>query len=294
MSNLFSFSQQDVTYTHSANLKNTRVSRAVSADFDGDGNDDLVVMKSQEDGVTFAKGNGNGLFAFPGVSIMSRSQMLTFSGNDLCTTDIVVGDFNGDGKPDMSVFGYGDQGCDAFTGNYMPMLTFLNIMEWPTTTPLITGTSTTETATITSTTRTETSTTGTMFELVTGTTDTESSTTVTEYTTTETAVLNNLLSKENADLLVIVNELAGRLSQLENNQNTDGNINDFGENNRNASIGIEIASMAVAAVALVVGTAALFFALRSQKSLQIEKTTELTNIITNDGFAGADTYVDIA
>jgi hypothetical protein len=179
---------------------------------------------------------------------------------------LTLTDINHDGKPDIIATGTG-------AGSRANIFTLLNNAEWPTTTPLITETSTTETSTTTitsSTTGTESSTSGTMFELVTGTTSTESSTTATEYPTTKPTKSIDGLSKENADLLA---RLEAMEVQMEGLQGTS--------------------SIAISSIALIVGTAALFFSLRSQKSSQIEKTTE-HNIVTNNGFAGeVEVYSDL-
>ncbi len=137
-----------------------------SADFDGDGNDDLIISTIEEAGVLFARGFPNGTFASPFIPIIPRS---VFSLHDLCQIDMTVGDFNGDGKPDIALSNLVASGnCGegvTQTAQSLKIYTFLNIMAWPTTTTSVTSSSTT------------------MFEL---TNTTSSSTTSTPTTETHT------------------------------------------------------------------------------------------------------------
>lgn len=63
----------------------------VAADFDGDGNPDIVAADFQGSGPILMKGKGDGTFA-PGTRVGSV-------GNGFGA--IAVGDLNGDGKPDV-------------------------------------------------------------------------------------------------------------------------------------------------------------------------------------------------
>ncbi len=75
----------------------------VVADFNGDGNADLAVANSASNTISVLLGNGNG----------------TFTSNTDFTADtkssvqwLAVGDFNGDGKPDIAVAALGCNPCD--------------------------------------------------------------------------------------------------------------------------------------------------------------------------------------
>jgi hypothetical protein len=75
-----------------------------SADFNGDGHMDLAV--STEQGIFYFAGNGDGTFQAPVKTSMPFSVIRTS-----------VGDFNGDGKPDMAMTGNGNQSVSIAIGN---------------------------------------------------------------------------------------------------------------------------------------------------------------------------------
>lgn len=73
-----------------------------SADFNGDGKSDVILMDSYNVGFDVALGNGNGTFQFP------VNTMLGYT-----VVDIAVGDLNGDGKADLAVSSNGSAGNPA-------------------------------------------------------------------------------------------------------------------------------------------------------------------------------------
>jgi glyoxylase-like metal-dependent hydrolase (beta-lactamase superfamily II) len=68
-------------------------------DWNGDGIDDLVVGRGQSQEVLILLGSRDGLDA-------KRSQTLTLDYRTHYETGLFAGDFNGDGRPDLAVFGY--------------------------------------------------------------------------------------------------------------------------------------------------------------------------------------------
>ncbi len=134
-----------------------------SADFDGDGNDDLIIY-SQDSIMLFAKGLGNGSFESPFRTIIEGTE-LTSHGKLPCRSSIAVGDFNGDGKPDISITGFVGN-CPSVDSLHLSSktFTFLNTMEWPAA-PLTTETATTETGTTSTSNSITTSSSTSMFEL---------------------------------------------------------------------------------------------------------------------------------
>jgi hypothetical protein len=71
----------------------------VVCDWNGDGIDDLVIGRGQSQEVTILLGSSDGLDA-------KRSQTVALDYRVHYETGVFVGDFNGDGVPDLAVFGY--------------------------------------------------------------------------------------------------------------------------------------------------------------------------------------------
>jgi metallo-beta-lactamase class B len=78
----------------------------VVADWNGDGIDDLVVAHGQSDEVLVFLGDKNGLSK-------DRVQRISLEYRVHYEHGVYVGDFNGDGKPDLAVFGYTNTGVGA-------------------------------------------------------------------------------------------------------------------------------------------------------------------------------------
>jgi len=68
-----------------------------AADFNGDGKLDIAVVNSGSNDISILLGNGDGTFQPAQNFALGNSQTLV-------PTDIALGDFNGDGKPDVAVF----------------------------------------------------------------------------------------------------------------------------------------------------------------------------------------------
>ena len=110
-------------------LTHPTVDGLATADFNGDGNPDLIT-ENGDDTLTVLLGNGdsNGTFTLdPALSNIAVGDTVV---------DLKVGDFNGDGKPDVAVVEEGDNTVSVLLGGGVvppPTLTF---------TPTITGTPT--------------------------------------------------------------------------------------------------------------------------------------------------------
>src|SRR5262249_8191491 len=78
----------------------------VVADWHGDGIDDLVVARGQSDEVLVFLGDKNGLSK-------DRVQRISLEYRVHYEHGVYVGDFNGDGKADLAVFGYTNTGVGA-------------------------------------------------------------------------------------------------------------------------------------------------------------------------------------
>src|SRR5438094_1845721 len=66
-----------------------------AADFNGDGKLDIAVVNSGSNDISILLGNGDGAFQPAQNFALGSSQTLV-------PTDIALGDFNGDGKPDLA------------------------------------------------------------------------------------------------------------------------------------------------------------------------------------------------
>lgn len=81
----------------------------VSADFNGDGIPDLAIPLYGQSEIAIVLGKGDGTFAAPTITSVSPSN------GDL--TQMLIGDFNGDGLPDLAVFDRDHYAVDILLGN---------------------------------------------------------------------------------------------------------------------------------------------------------------------------------
>jgi hypothetical protein len=81
----------------------------VSADFNGDGIPDLAIPLYGQSEIAIALGKGDGTFAAPAITSVSPPN------GDL--TQLLVGDFNGDGLPDLAVIDGNHSVVDVLLGN---------------------------------------------------------------------------------------------------------------------------------------------------------------------------------
>jgi hypothetical protein len=84
----------DGTFTAAPNQPQFVASQLVAADFNGDGKIDLAALNPMGDSVTILLGNGDGTFAAPS-TLPTDPNFRTLA--------LAVGDFNGDGNPDVAV-----------------------------------------------------------------------------------------------------------------------------------------------------------------------------------------------
>ncbi len=80
----------------------------ITADFNGDGKADLALVNNADNTVTVLLGNGDGTFTPVGGTPPSTGA---------APEAIAVGDFNGDGKPDLAVANNGDSDVTVLLGN---------------------------------------------------------------------------------------------------------------------------------------------------------------------------------
>ena len=87
----------------------TRLRGIATGDFNGDGKFDLVVTNPSDRSVAVLLGNGNGTFQAP-------TRVVTGAFPDY-PTNVVVGDFNGDGKLDVAITNYFGNSVTILLGN---------------------------------------------------------------------------------------------------------------------------------------------------------------------------------
>jgi hypothetical protein len=271
--------QQSITYkTDYGYVAPNHAYHTASADFDGDGNDDLIIS-SRDSIILFARGLGNGAFESPFSTITEGTDLISH-GKLLCRSGIAVGDFNGDGKPDISITGFIGN-CPSVDNSHLSSktLTFLNTMEWPT------GTSTTETRT------TYTS----MFKLVTSITTASTTTgSITEHPASRAETSNDELVQQNAELLEKLESLELQVSVLQGTMNLLTDLNDQDSTEEKTNI-IEVINLVIAGIALVLGGIAIFLERNSVSQIlehtSLPQTNDLTIVVPigdRDDFYGFD------
>jgi len=83
-------------------------SSVIASDFNGDGNLDFAVANETDNTISVMKGNGSGI-------TFTAATFSTFAGTS--PSAIAVGDFNGDGQPDLAVAESGKKKVDIYKGN---------------------------------------------------------------------------------------------------------------------------------------------------------------------------------
>ena len=103
--------KSDGTYTKAATppIQGPTSYPIVSADFNGDGIPDLAVPLYGSNEIAILLGKGNGTFAAP--------VMASVPGSIVDIAQVVVGDFNGDGLPDLAVIDSDNSIVDILLGN---------------------------------------------------------------------------------------------------------------------------------------------------------------------------------
>jgi hypothetical protein len=103
--------KSDGTYTKAAtpSIQGPTSYPIVSADFNGDGIPDLAVPLYGSNEIAILLGKGNGTFANP--------IMASVPGSNVNVGQVVVGDFNGDGIPDLAVIDSDNSVVDILLGN---------------------------------------------------------------------------------------------------------------------------------------------------------------------------------
>ena len=101
----------DGTYTEAAvpSIQGPTSYPIVNADFNGDGIPDLAVPLYGSNEIAILLGKGDGTFAEP--------VMASVPGSIVDIAQVVVGDFNGDGIPDLAVIDSGSSSVDILLGN---------------------------------------------------------------------------------------------------------------------------------------------------------------------------------
>lgn len=91
----------------------TSPSSIAAADLSGDGHVDLVVANTNSENVSVLLGTGTGSFAS---ATNYRSGNAAPALNPVFPNFVVVGDFNGDGRPDLAVSNFGTSNVSILTG----------------------------------------------------------------------------------------------------------------------------------------------------------------------------------
>lgn len=97
-----------------------------SADFNADGNADLVILNSTDNSFTVLLGAGDGTFAAAGAATTVFAQPV----------DVAINDFNGDAVPDLAIVGQTSNNVTVFAGQNNGRFTPYNIIPGPVDIPL--------------------------------------------------------------------------------------------------------------------------------------------------------------